>query len=107
MAEDLPDLEADPPAGAEDPSAGPGEAEFAPAESAERDERAEADDHAMRVIRHRCGDKIADMVVPQTAFEAVLEALAALSERIEEIEARTSAYGPVTDYDADACGPLQ
>jgi hypothetical protein len=61
----------------------------------------------MRMIRHRCGEKIADAVVPQTAFDAVLEALSSLSLRIEEVEARTSMYGPAVPYDADTFGPLQ
>jgi hypothetical protein len=59
------------------------------------------------VIAARCGSEIAGMVAPMSAFEAVLIAIEALSDRIEELEARTSAYGPVTPYDADQCGPLQ
>jgi hypothetical protein len=96
-----PDLEAHPPFGNEDPPAGPNVAELAPAEP---DKDA---DHVMRLIRHRCGDKIAEAVVPTSALEAVLIAIEALSDRIEEIESRTSAYGPARAYDADACGPLQ
>jgi hypothetical protein len=119
-----PDLEPASPPGGADPSAGPNAAELAPAEpdpdepAAEDDEpdpvsglapphAAEDDDYAMRVIRHRCGEKIADMVAPMSAFEACLLAIEAIQERIDEIESRTSAYGPVTEYDADACGPLQ
>jgi hypothetical protein len=102
IGNDVPDPEspAHSPAGAEDHAAGPNAAGVAPAEPDEGG-------YAMRVIRHRCGDQIADMVAPMSAFEAVLLAIESLQERIDEIEARTSAYGPAADYDADQCGPLQ
>jgi hypothetical protein len=66
------------------------------------------DDHAMRTIRHRCGDEIADLVAPVSVYEAVLLAFAALDARVEEIEARTSAYGPQpSPEELEARGPLQ
>jgi hypothetical protein len=102
-----PNLEAHPPTGNEDLSAGPGGAELQPADAAEDEGDTERDDRVMRLIASRCGPEIAALVAPVSAFNAVLQAAEALADRIAEIESRTSVYGPIRAYDADECGPLQ
>jgi hypothetical protein len=76
-------------------------------------ERVDEDDvervaYVDRLIRHRCPEIEPGEMIHATLFAAVIEALAALSDRIEEIEARTSAYGPQpSDAELEARGPLQ
>jgi hypothetical protein len=85
-----PELEALPPAGAdaaEPRSAGPSEAELA---RAERDPASDRAGYVDRLIAHRCPEVEPGEAIHVSAFEAVLEALASLSDRIEELEAKGS-----------------
>jgi hypothetical protein len=43
-------------------------------------------DYVDRVIRHRCGDAIADLVVPVELFVRVLEIIDALNERLQSLQ---------------------
>jgi hypothetical protein len=44
-------------------------------------------DYLDRVIRHRCGDEIADAVVPAATVEKVLEIVVELQDRADRLEA--------------------
>jgi hypothetical protein len=43
-------------------------------------------EYAWRVIRHRCGDGIADLVVPVSMLEQVIEVLDVMAERVEALQ---------------------
>jgi hypothetical protein len=42
-------------------------------------------EYAWRVIRHRCGDGIVDLVVPASAFEQIVAVLHTLTERVASL----------------------
>jgi hypothetical protein len=46
-------------------------------------------DYLDRLIRARCGDEIADAVIPAATLEDVLALIAEMQDRIEQLEARS------------------
>jgi hypothetical protein len=51
----------------------------------------DGDDYVMSVIRHRCGDEIADQVMPIEVLERVVEVLDAIGERMTDLGERAQA----------------
>jgi hypothetical protein len=47
-------------------------------------------DQADRIIRARCGDEIADQVIPVSIFMLVWDVIAAMQDRVDEIAAMAS-----------------